>query len=113
MFNKTVSAVAAALLATGTVALSTPAWAAEFDEDSVSVRVGDLDLGTAKGAARLDRRIRAAAREICGAVPNQDLAMQAMVESCQARVISGAAAEKRSAVASASGRGEPLVLGTR
>ena len=113
MFNKTVSAVAAALLATGTVALSTPALAAELDQDSVSVRVGDLDLGTARGAARLDRRIRAAAREICGHVPTQDLAMQAMVESCQAQVVAGAAAEKRNIIASASGRGEPLVLGTR
>ena len=113
MFNKTVSAVAAALLATGTVALSTPALAAELDEDSVSVRVGDLDLGTAKGAARLDRRIRAAAREIFGHVPAQDLAMQAMVESCQARVVAGAAAEARSVIAAAGARGEPLVLGTR
>ena len=112
MFNKTVSAVAAALLATGTVALSTPAFAAEL-EDKVSVKVGDLDLGTAKGAARLDRRIRAAAREICGHVPHQDLAMQALVESCQAQVVAGVAAEARSVVTAANGRGEPLVLGTR
>ena len=113
MFNKTVSAVAAALLATGTVALSTPAFAAELDEVSVPVRVGDLDLGTAEGAARLDRRIRAAAREICGHAPAQDLVMQKVVGSCQARVVADAAAEVRTVVAAASRSGEPPVRGTR
>jgi UrcA family protein len=92
MFNRMFSAAAAALLAAGAVALSAPAQAGEIEADTVSVRVGDLDLDDGKDAARLERRIKAAAREICGVV-GQDLKMKAMIASCQAQVISDANAE--------------------
>ena len=92
MFTRTISALAAMALTAGTLALSTPVKAAEADYQ-VSVRIGDLDLSSASGAATLDRRVRAAARQICGWVPVADLNMQRQVSDCQESVVAGARQE--------------------
>ena len=92
MFARTLSAIAAAGLTVATLALATPLRAAPADEDAVTVTIGDLDLASADGAARFDRRVRAAARSICGAMP-AGLEMQKQVADCQEEVIAGARTE--------------------
>ena len=89
MYTRTVSALAALALTAGTLALSTPVHAAPIEEQ-VEVKTSDLDLSSAKGVARLDRRVRAAAREICGTVPVTDLNMQRQVAGCQQAVLDNA-----------------------
>jgi UrcA family protein len=53
----------------GTALIAAPAYAQIEDTMSVEVRIDDLDLGSADGVARLDRRIRYAAGQICGEEP--------------------------------------------
>ena len=52
-------------LALTAAALAVPAAAAD-EAQSVAVRYGDLDLGTADGQRQLDIRLERAAREVCG-----------------------------------------------
>ena len=92
MFARTISAFAAAGLTVATLALATPLRAAPADEEAVTVTIGDLDLASADGAARFDRRLRAAARSICGTMP-AGLDMQKQVADCQEEVIAGARTE--------------------
>jgi UrcA family protein len=92
MFTRTLSALAAAGLTVATLALATPLHAAPADDEVVTVMIGDLDLASADGAARFDRRVRAAARSICGTMP-ADLNMQKQVADCQEEVIAGARTE--------------------
>lgn len=55
-------------LAVATAALvSTPAFAGDAAAPSIRVEYKDLDLGTEKGRKTLDRRIAAAARQLCPA----------------------------------------------
>ena len=105
MLTRTLSALAAVGLTFATLALATPLEAAPPGEDMVQVKTGDLDLTTARGVATLDRRVRAAAREICGSVPIINLNMQRQVADCQDSVIASARADVEFAVAAArSGR---------
>lgn len=89
MFARTLSAFAAAGLTVATLAFATPIHAAPADEDVVTIAIGDLDLSTADGAASFNRRVRAAARSICGTVP-ADLNMRRQVAECQDEVSSSA-----------------------
>jgi UrcA family protein len=47
------------------------------------VRYADLDLGSAVGRTRLDQRLQAAARELCGAAAPGDLAVAGAVRDCR------------------------------
>ncbi len=105
MLTRTLSALAAVGLTFATLALATPLKAAPIGEDTVRVKIGDLDLATARGTATLDRRVRAAAREICGTVPVINLNLQRQIADCQDAVVANARAEVELAVAAArSGR---------
>ena len=64
MYSRTLSALAGLACAAGMLALSTPVLAAEYP--SATIQVGDLDLNSREGMATFERRIRTAAREICG-----------------------------------------------
>ena len=46
--------------------VATPAYASDEENRSVAVRTADLDLNSAEGRKRLDRRIHRAARSVCG-----------------------------------------------
>lgn len=92
MFTRTISALAAMAFTAGTLALSTPVRAAPAEEQ-VSVWIGDLDLSSAHGAATFDRRVRSAARQICGSVPVLDLNMREQVSDCQDSVVASARQE--------------------
>jgi UrcA family protein len=98
MYTRTLAALAALALTAGTLALSTPLHAAPADEQ-VRVRTGDLDLSDSGDAARLERRLRAAARQICGWVPVADLNMQKQVAGCQDEAIANARDEAALAMA--------------
>jgi UrcA family protein len=92
MFNRSLSALAAAALTAGTVALATPVHAAPA-EDSVTVSIGDLDMSNPSDQARFDRRVRGAARQICGSQQLQPIQMARQVSSCQAEVVANAKAD--------------------
>jgi UrcA family protein len=62
MFTRTLSALAAAGLTVITLLAATPLHALTIDEQ-VQVRIADLDLSSADGAAAFDRRVRAAGRQ--------------------------------------------------
>ncbi len=61
--NKIFSAV---LIAAGTLPLMASAGQPAGEHSGMKVSYSDLDLSTSKGIESLDRRLRAAAREVCG-----------------------------------------------
>lgn len=90
---------AAAALAN--IAVAVPAHAAEPQAPTAMVRYADLDLATAKGAARLGHRVRAAAETVCGSADVRDLARMAPVQRCRAAAIVDAAPQIAAAIESA------------
>src|SRR5688572_18120724 len=89
--------IALAAVASATAALTlTAAPAAATDivvaPETITVRVSyaDLNLASAEGRARLDRRIAGAARSICGSVFGPDLRMAALVQDCREDAIASA-----------------------
>ena len=83
MLARTLSAVAASALL-----LATPA-VAQTDSVSVTIKTADLNLASNSGQARLERRVRRAAHEICGRSPGGLNADQLFAE-CRADVVSDA-----------------------
>ena len=98
MLKRTLSAIAAAALAAGTVAIATPAVAAQA-QDGITIAYGDLDLSTDAGKARLDRRVRQAARSFCGDVPLQNIGQRTAVLACHSEVAAAAEEDLRTAMA--------------
>lgn len=71
--------------ATFAAALSVPPAAARPADTGVrTVSYADLDLRNAAGRARLERRIDAAVRDLCGEAPSFDLARRRAVRECLA-----------------------------
>jgi UrcA family protein len=58
--------------------------------DSVIVRYGDLDLNSAEGPARLHRRIRNAARSVCGGLESTTIGLRLRFRHCVADTIADA-----------------------
>jgi UrcA family protein len=101
MFNRTLSALAAVALTGATLAAGTSA-SAQGIEDSVKVRYGDLDLSSTSGAARFERRLRNAAKEVCGE-ETRDLLINEAVHACQARAMANARSDLQVAIATKAG----------
>ena len=59
-----------------------PAFAKPIAPTVRTVAYADLDLSTAAGRGRLEQRIGAAVRELCGAAPSFDLARRYAVRDC-------------------------------
>jgi UrcA family protein len=77
-----VAAILALASAGATLTASTvPAFAEEPRE--VIVHLSDLNLAAPAGRATLDRRVRAAARKVCGALPAVQLEEVQQVRACQ------------------------------
>jgi UrcA family protein len=106
--NRIFPALAAAALAAVTVAVATPA--AAQDNDSVTIKVSDLDLASSEGAARFDRRVRQAARSLCGDHQLQTLDMRGITEACHSAVAANARADAQLALAK---NGGPFRLALR
>jgi UrcA family protein len=103
MFKRPLAALAAAAVAAGAIALTTPVHAAQPTEDSVAVSYGDLDLSTADGSARFERRVRNAARSLCGSAQLQPINMQRQVSACQQTAVANAKADAQVAMAKSGG----------
>ena len=106
------TACAAATLAT----IPSPASAAAdivVAPETITVRVSyaDLNLATAQGRARLDRRIAGAARSICGSFFPADLELAVLVRTCREGAI--ASARLPAAYASNAGTRDLTVTGNR
>ena len=93
---KILTGLAAAALAASTVAA--PAAATPADEDSIVVSYAGLDLANPADAARLERRLKAAARAVCSDAPMLDLTVAARVQACQDEAIARARADMRIAM---------------
>lgn len=97
------TALAAAALALTAAAIPAPVLAGTASGDAVmQVYVGhaDLDLASDKGVATLDRRLRNAARAICGANAN-DIARRVQAQACQTRTLASATQSRSAAIAAA------------
>ena len=73
------------LIAAATLAAAanlSPAFAKPITPEVRTVAYADLDLSTAAGRSRLEHRIEAAVREVCGAAPSFDLARRHAVREC-------------------------------
>jgi UrcA family protein len=74
----------------GTALIAAPAFAQNVESLTVSIKTADLDLASAQGRARLDRRVRQAAGQICGADEPRSIAMREAFTRCRAEVLSDA-----------------------
>lgn len=83
------------------MALSAPAFAANDSVDTAVVQYSDLDLSSARGVDRLQRRINQAAKQVCGEVPARELALRQEVIACQTNAIAKASAQLRPILAAA------------
>jgi UrcA family protein len=103
---KILTALGAAALAAS--ALSAPAAAAAAapaeDEARVVVSYAGLDLSTPRDSARLDRRLHAAVREICGEAPGLELGRSARVNACTADALARARTDVQIAMRSGASR---------
>lgn len=105
---KTITTLAAALLATFTAA---PALAQDAPASrSVAVSYADLDLGSEAGRETFDSRLRQAVRDVCGAASSADLRGQNRVDSCREELTARAAQQRDIALA---GRQTGIVIAVR
>lgn len=82
------------------LAISAPAFAADDAIDTARVVYGDLDLASDSGIAKLEGRLRSAARQVCG-VPGRDLDEKQRIAACQDNAIAKANAELQPVLAAA------------
>ena len=94
MITRLSHAAAAAASAMAIVGLCLgQAAAAEMEQHSTQVVVGDLNLASADGHAAAEQRIARAAADVCGTVYGYDLAQRARVAACRRIAIEGADAQ--------------------
>ncbi|MFL6844485.1 MAG: UrcA family protein [Allosphingosinicella sp.] len=93
MSQRTLSALVAAAVTAGVVALTAPAAHAAPAEDSVSVSLAGLDAADPSDAARIALRIRGAAREYCGSNLIQPARLRASAAACERSVVANAQAD--------------------
>ncbi|HYD38498.1 MAG TPA: UrcA family protein [Allosphingosinicella sp.] len=106
---RTVSAFAAAALTVGAFALAVPARAAPAEE-SVTVALDGLNPADPADAERIERRLRNAARGLCGSQAIQPVSLMRKAAACEQAFV----ADARNAVELAAARqGGPLRLTLR
>jgi UrcA family protein len=81
---------------------ATPALAEPPATVSSTVQIADLDLSSADGQRKLDRRLSIAAKEVCGTASPADLAGQNEVNRCFKEILARAADERDRRIAAAS-----------
>lgn len=87
--HRTLSAVAALAMTAGTLAFAVPAHAAPAD-DSVSISIEGLDPTSPADVARIDRRVRAAARDLCGSDLIQPVRLRERASACEGAMVADA-----------------------
>jgi UrcA family protein len=85
-------ATVAGLLSTAATAAESPA-ATSVEVASVVVPYGDLNLNSERGVQQLQRRLVAAAKEVCGRHDPRDLRLAGIARDCMDGAISRAVAE--------------------
>ncbi len=106
---RTLSALAAAALTIGTFALTAPVHAAPLDE-GVTVSLDGLNPADPADAGRIERRIRNAARDLCGSQQLQPVRFMQQAAACEKAAVD----EGRNAVQLAASRqGSPFRLTLR
>jgi len=105
--KQTLRIVLASFLTTAAIIKAAPALAEPVSANvNVSVvSTADLDLSTDKGRRQLDQRLVIAAREVCGAASDADLAGKNQVRRCRDEVLIRAH-ERRAGVLA----GEPIAV---
>jgi UrcA family protein len=98
----------AAALAAAFAAAPAPAQSGE----TITVRVADLDLGTAEGRSTLDLRLVHAARALCGTPSSADPHGKAALDACVSDARAAAAAQRDAIIALALRQG-PQALASR
>lgn len=88
---------------------ASPALAQESGAGRLTVSYADLDLATAQGLARLDRRIRTAVEAACGPTSDADPHGKNIVYQCRAETLALARAQRDTAIAAVSG-GAPIQI---
>ena len=99
------AALRAAATALALAGVAAPAFAADGNVVQVYVGHADLNLAEDKDVATLDRRLRQAARQICGFNAN-DIARRIEAQACLSRTLA-TATESRSAAIAAAQSGAP------
>lgn len=87
--HRMLSAIAALAMTAGTVAFAAPANAAPV-EDAFSISLEGLDSSDPADAARIDRRIRAAAQSHCGSNLIQPIGRRGQAQACEQAVTADA-----------------------
>jgi UrcA family protein len=106
---RTLSALAALAMTAGTFAIAAPARAAPAD-DGVTVSLDGLNPADPADADRIERRIRSAARGLCGSQRVQPVKLMQQSAACEKAIV----ADARSAVEIAAARqGGPFRLTLR
>jgi UrcA family protein len=103
MFHRTLSALAAAALTVGVFALTGPAHAAAPADDSVIVSLEGLNPGDPADSDRIERRIRTAARGLCGSDLLQPVRMMQRAAACEKAAVADAQGAVELAAARRSG----------
>ena len=89
--KQTLLIIAGSALATAAVMLGSPAHAAPAASQAVRiVSTAGLDLASEPGCAALDHRLVIAARDVCGAASDTDLAGKNDVRECRKSVLAEA-----------------------
>jgi UrcA family protein len=109
MFIRIVSMLGAMAATAAMLAFATPA--AAQTEDQVTVSFADLDLARPADAARLDRRLLAAAEKVCGPDDSRDYRIHRQSMACQKTALSRANSDVR--VALRGNAGTEVALTTR
>ena len=102
MFTRFISLLGAIAATAATVAFASPA-AAQTDDKVAVVSFAGLDLAKPADAARLDNRLRAAARDVCGPDQANDIRLHRQAMECQKEALSRANADVRLALRGTSG----------
>jgi UrcA family protein len=97
--NRMLSTIAAIAVSAGTLTLAAPAYAGS-GEEAFSISIEGLNPSNPADVAQIDRRVRTAARDLCGSDLVQPLRMRAKAEACEESVV----ADARSAVRLAAAR---------
>ena len=106
---RTFSALAAVAITVGAFALTAPAQAAPADE-GVTITLDGLNPADPADSARIERRIRNAARDLCGSQMIQPVGLMSKAAACE----KAAVAEAQTAVELAAARqGGPFRLTLR
>ncbi|HLL31132.1 MAG TPA: UrcA family protein [Allosphingosinicella sp.] len=103
------SAVAAAALTAGTVAVASPAHAAPA-EDSVTISLAGLNPADPADSDQIERRIRNAARDLCGSDLIQPARLRARAVACEKSAVANARNDVQLAAAK---QGAPFRLALR